>query len=67
VAGANVTLEYDMKVMEHGALRLLALPGGAGHYLMPLDFIMAGDFQLKVSVDTGSSTETIVLGVRATR
>ncbi len=67
VTGANVTLEYDMKVMEHGALRLLALPGGAGHYLMPLDFIMAGDFQLKVIVDTGDSKETVSLGVRATR
>jgi hypothetical protein len=67
VSGANVTLEYDMKVMEHGALRLLALPGGAGHYLMPLEFIMAGDFQLKVLVDAKDSTETFNFGVRATR
>lgn len=67
VSGANVTLEYDMRVMEHGALRLLALPGGAGHYLMPLDFIMAGEFQLKVVVDTADAKETMTLGVRATR
>ncbi len=64
---ANVTLQYDMTVMEHGPFQVLAAPTGRGHYLAPMEFTMTGDFWLNVSVDAGSSESVINMLVRAVR
>ena len=64
---ANVSLQYDMTVMEHGPFELLAVPTGRGHYLAALDFIMNGDFWLNVSLDIANDESIINLLVRAAR
>ncbi len=67
VETADLTLQYDMTVMEHGPFRLLAAPTGRGHYLAPVDFAMSGDFWLNVAVDTAGTRSVINLLVRAAR
>lgn len=67
VEGANITLQYDMTVMEHGPFQLLAVPTGRGHYLAAVDFAMDGVFWLNVSADTGDGESIINMLVRAAR
>ena len=67
VEGANVSLQYDMTVMEHGPFELLAVPTGRGHYLAPMDFAMDGTFWLNVSLDVANDESVINLLVRAVR
>lgn len=64
---ANVSLQYDMTVMEHGPFQLLAVPTGRGHYLAPMDFAMDGEFWVNVSVDDGDGDSVINMLVRAQR
>lgn len=64
---ANVSLQYDMTVMEHGPFELLAVPTGRGHYLAPMDFAMDGEFWVNVSVDDGNGDSVINMLVRAQR
>lgn len=64
---ANVTMQYDMTTMAHGPFRLLAIPAGRGHYVVPVEFEMEGDFYLNVAVDTGAREYILQLGVRAKR
>lgn len=67
VEGANVTLQYDMTVMEHGPFQLLAAPTGRGHYLALVDFAMDGEFWMNVAVDAGAGESIINMRVRAVR
>ncbi len=67
VERANVTLQYDMTVMEHGPFQLLAAPTGRGHYLAPVDFAMDGEFWLNVALDVGAGESVINMLVRAVR
>lgn len=67
VDDANVTLQFDMTVMEHGPFALNARPTGGGHYLAPLDFIMTGDFLVNVAFDVGDAESVVNLFVRAIR
>jgi hypothetical protein len=67
VIGANISLQYDMTVMEHGPFELLAVPTGRGHYLAPMDFPMDGDFWLNVAVDAGAGEAVVNMLVRAAR
>ncbi|MDO8614332.1 MAG: FixH family protein [Dehalococcoidia bacterium] len=67
IENANVSLQYDMTVMEHGPFELLAVPTGRGHYLAALDFVMNGDFWLNVSLDIANDESIINLLVRAAR
>lgn len=67
VEGANITLQYDMTVMEHGPFQLLAVPTGRGHYLAAVDFAMDGVFWLNVSLDIANDESIINLLVRAAR
>lgn len=67
VEDANVTLQFDMTVMEHGPFALSAHPTGGGHYLAPLEFIMTGDFFVNVAFDAGDSESVVNLFVRAIR
>lgn len=64
---ANVTLQYDMTVMDHGPFQLMAVPTGAGHYLAPVEFIMSGDFWINVAVSESHRESLINLLVRARR
>lgn len=64
---ANVSLQYDMTLMEHGPFELLAVPTGRGHYLAPMDFTMDGEFWVNVSVDDGDGDSVINMLVRAQR
>lgn len=67
VTTANVTLQWDMTLMDHGPFELLAVPDGRGHYLARLDFFMSGDFWLNVSMRTPASEEILNMLVRAIR
>ena len=67
VEDADVSLQYDMTVMEHGPFELLAVPTGRGHYLAPMDFVMDGNFWLNVSVDAAGDESVINLLVKAAR
>lgn len=67
IEDANVSLQYDMTVMEHGPFELLAVPTGRGHYLAPMDFVMDGNFWLNVSVDAAGDESVINLLVKAAR
>lgn len=67
VEGANITLQYDMTVMEHGPFQLLAVPTGRGHYLAAVDFAMDGVFWLNVSVDAAGKESVINMLVKAAR
>lgn len=67
VETADLTLQYDMTVMEHGPFRLLAAPIGRGHFLAPVDFAMSGDFWLNVAVNTAGTQSVINMLVRAAR
>jgi len=64
---ANITLQYDMTIMDHGPFQLLAVPTGRGHFLAPLDFVMDGDFWVNVAVDADGKESVINLLVRARR
>ncbi len=63
----NITLQYDMTIMDHGPFQLIAVPTGRGHFLAPLDFVMDGDFWVNVSVDADGKESVINLLVRARR
>ena len=67
IEDADISLQYDMTVMEHGPFELLAVPTGRGHYLAPMDFVMDGDFWLNVSVDADGEESIINMLVRAAR
>ncbi len=67
VEGANITLQYDMTVMEHGPFQLLAVPTGRGHYLAAVDFAMDGVFWLNVSADAGDEESIINMLVKTAR
>ena len=67
VEDANVSLQYDMTVMEHGPFELLAVPTGRGHYLAPMDFVMDGSFWLNVSVDAAGAESIINMLVKVDR
>ena len=67
IEDAYVTLQYDMTAMAHGPFKLLAVPAGSGHYVVPVNFEMDGDFYLNVAVDDGSKESVLQLGVRAKR
>ncbi len=65
--GATVTLRYDMTLMQHGPLQLLAAPTGRGHYLAPLDLPMTGEFWLDLAVQAPGSEALIRLVGQAAR
>ncbi len=67
VEDANVSLQYDMTVMEHGPFELLAVPTGKGHYLAAMDFVMDGNFWLNVSLDAAGAESVINMLVKAAR
>ena len=64
---AYVTLQYDMTTMAHGPFKLLAIPAGRGHYVVPVEFDMEGDFYLNVAIDDGAKESILQMGVRAKR
>ena len=64
---AYVSLQYDMTTMGHCPFKLLAVPAGAGHYVVPVEFGMEGDFYLNVAVADGSKESILQLGVRTRR
>ena len=67
IEDANVSLQYDMTVMEHGPFQLLAVPTGRGHYLAAVDFAMDGVFWLNVSADAAGVESVINMLVKAAR
>jgi hypothetical protein len=67
VENANLSLQYDMTVMEHGPFKLLAVPTGRGHFLAPLEFAMTGDFWLNVSLNLPGQESVINMFVRSER
>lgn len=67
VGDIYITLQYDMTTMAHGPFKLLAIPAGGGHYVLPVEFEMEGDFYLNVAIDDGAKESILQLGVRTRR
>ena len=67
VEDADVTLSYDMAVMAHGPFTLLAVPAGGGHYLVPLDFPMSGDYFLNMAFSEPKQETVLNFAIHSNR
>lgn len=47
----DVQLDYEMVYMDHGTSSSLGSKLAEGHYLVPLDFLMYGDWNVEVRLD----------------
>jgi|SaaInl7_135m_RNA_FD_contig_31_496912_length_1449_multi_9_in_0_out_0_2 hypothetical protein len=64
VEDLDVVLDYDMIYMAHG---ILSSPGSKvadGHYLIPLDFLMYGDWNVEVRLDLPEGPERLKFVVK---
>lgn len=53
VEGVDVDLNYEMVWMDHGIDSQIGTKVDDGHYLLPLSFLMYGDWQVDVRMDFG--------------
>ncbi|MBI3973794.1 MAG: FixH family protein [Chloroflexi bacterium] len=61
LADVEVSLRYEMPGMEHGVAVQRATARGDGHYLLPLNLTMAGNWQLAVQLSRPGQRGEIVL------
>ncbi len=59
IAGATVKATAHMRFMDHGAFQRSAVPIGDGHYLVELPFVMPGEWDVALDVETRSIASTI--------
>lgn len=52
VEGATVRLTGRMRYMDHGTFRQVAAPAGGGHYRLPIELPMPGEWDLELQVET---------------
>ena len=60
----DVLLDYDMIFMNHGTLSSLGSKVADGHYLIPLDFLMYGDWNVEVRLDLPEGMERLKFVVK---
>ncbi len=58
VQRVEVDLDYDMIFMNHGLDGLSGMKVDDGHYLLPLSFVMYGDWSVDVRMDFAESEQT---------
>ncbi|MBI3968863.1 MAG: FixH family protein [Chloroflexi bacterium] len=63
IADAGVQATVHMRFMDHGTLQRAAVPTGDGHYLLPLQFAMPGEWQIDLTITTPDSQGTIHLNL----
>jgi hypothetical protein len=51
VTGVDVELEYEMVYMDHGIDALIGTKVADGHYVLPLSFLMYGDWSVDVTME----------------
>lgn len=51
IGDVDVDLEYDMVYMDHGIDAQTGTDLGGGHYVLPLSFLMYGDWNVDMAVD----------------
>jgi hypothetical protein len=61
VEGARVKATARMRDMDHGTFEQVAIPTGAGHYLLSLAFPMPGAWRVEVDVATPDTRGAIEL------
>jgi copper transport protein len=59
VRDAAVQATATMRYMEHGTFSETALSAGDGHYLLPLQFTMPGEWQLELQITRDGAPQTI--------
>lgn len=52
VVGADIQARVHMLYMDHGTAQPEVIRGDAGHYLAPVQFAMAGEWELDVTITT---------------
>jgi hypothetical protein len=60
---ATVRVAGHMRYMDHGSFRQVALPGGGGHYLVPVQFLMAGEWTIDLDIRAPGSQGALSLDV----
>jgi hypothetical protein len=47
---ASIAAAGHMRFMDHGSFRQVALYRGGGHYVLPVQFLMAGEWALDLDI-----------------
>ncbi len=58
---ATIQATATMLFMDHGTFRQVAYPAGEGHYLLPLQFPMPGEWQLELDITAVDAQKTLYL------
>ena len=65
--GAAITAAAHMRFMDHGSFNAVALPDGPGRYVLALPFVMAGDWEVALTVTTAATRASIPLALSVVR
>ena len=65
--GAAISAAVHMRYMDHGSFNAVALPDGAGRYVLALPFAMAGDWEVALTVTTTATRASIPLALNVVR
>lgn len=60
----DVDLTYDMVFMNHGIDALTGSAVGVGHYVLPLSFLMYGDWNVNIAIDMEEAQKQLVFVVK---
>jgi len=58
---ADVLTVTQMRYMDHGQFKTIALHSNGGHYLLPVKFAMPGEWQVEVEISTPGKYATLQL------
>lgn len=61
VSGADIQARVHMLYMDHGTAQPEVVKGDAGHYLVPVQFAMAGEWELDVTIATADTPGVFAL------
>ncbi|MBI3943793.1 MAG: hypothetical protein HY326_12325 [Chloroflexi bacterium] len=60
---ATIELTGRMRYMDHGTFRQVAIPLGGGHYLLPLEFPMPGEWQMGLDIGAAGSPSSVIINL----
>jgi hypothetical protein len=63
VGDAKVSVQGEMREMQHGAFRGAGYPVADGHYLVPLPFAMPGEWRVGLQIDTHDQRSALLLEI----
>ncbi|MBI1800926.1 MAG: FixH family protein [Chloroflexi bacterium] len=58
---ADVQAVTQMRYMDHGQSKTIALRSSGGHYLLPVQFAMPGEYQVNIVINTAGKQTTLQL------